>query len=45
MKIYDLATNYIELKDNNPNKETTIYIDGRPKETGNIAGFIKVHDL
>jgi hypothetical protein len=35
-----LATNYIQLKDNDQNKGETIYIDGRPKEAGNIAGFI-----
>jgi hypothetical protein len=35
-----LATNYIHLKDNNKNKGATIYIDGRPKEMGNIAAFI-----
>jgi hypothetical protein len=35
-----LDANYIQLKDNDQNKGETIYIDGRPKETGNIAGFI-----
>jgi hypothetical protein len=35
-----LAANYIQLKDNDQNKGATIYIDGRPKERGNIAGFI-----
>ena len=37
---YGLAANYIQLKGNDQNKGATIYIDGRPKETGNIAGFI-----
>jgi hypothetical protein len=41
MRRYGLATNYIQLKENDQNKGETIYIDGRPKETGNIAGFIK----
>ena len=34
------AANYIQLLDNNQNKGATMYIDGRPKATGNIAGFI-----
>jgi hypothetical protein len=28
------------VKDNDQNKGETIYIDGRPKATGNIVGFI-----
>jgi hypothetical protein len=40
MRRYGLAANYIQLKDIDQNKGETIYIDGRPKETGNIAGFI-----
>jgi hypothetical protein len=32
--------NYIQLKDNNHNKGATMYIDGRPKASGNIAGLI-----
>jgi hypothetical protein len=40
MRRYDLAANYIQLKDNDQNKGETIYIYGRPKETRNIAGFI-----
>ena len=40
MRRYGLAANYIQLKNNDQNKGATIYIDGRPKETGNIAGFI-----
>ena len=35
-----MIANYIHLKDNDQNKGATIYIDGRPKATGNIAGFI-----
>jgi hypothetical protein len=35
-----VVANYIQLKDNDQNKGETIYIDGRPKETGNILGFI-----
>jgi hypothetical protein len=37
---YRVATNYIQLVDNNQNKGATMYIDGRPKATGNIVGFI-----
>jgi hypothetical protein len=40
MRRYGLAANYIQLKNNDQNKGATIYIDGRPKATGNIAGFI-----
>ena len=40
MPRYGLAANSIQLKDNDQNKGATIYIDGRPKEMGNIAGFI-----
>ena len=35
-----MVANYIQLKDNDKNKGATIYIDGRPKEVVNIAGFI-----
>ena len=28
------------MKDKAQNKEATMYMDGRPKTTGNIAGFI-----
>jgi hypothetical protein len=40
MRRYEVAANYIQLLDNNQNKGATMYIDGRPKATGNIAGFI-----
>jgi hypothetical protein len=40
MRRYGVAANYIQLLDNNQNKGATMYIDGRPKATGNIAGFI-----
>ena len=40
MHRYGFSTNYIKLKDKNQNKGATLYIDGRPKKTGNIAGFI-----
>jgi hypothetical protein len=40
MRRYALAANYIQLKDNNKNKGATVYIDGRPKASGNIAGLI-----
>jgi hypothetical protein len=37
---YRVAANYIQLVDNNQNKGETMYIDGRPKASGNIVGFI-----
>jgi hypothetical protein len=40
MQRYRVAANYIQLVDNNQNKGATMYIDGRPKASGNIAGFI-----
>ena len=35
-----LSANYIQLKDKAQNKGATLYMDGRPKTIGNIAGFI-----
>ena len=32
------------MKDKAQNKGAMLYIDGRPKKTRNIAGFIKVHN-
>jgi hypothetical protein len=40
MRRYALATNYIQLINKDKSKGMTIYIDGRPKASGNIAGFI-----
>jgi hypothetical protein len=40
MRRYPLATNYIQLINKDKNKGVTIYIDGSPKASGNIAGFI-----
>ena len=40
MRRYALSENYIQQQDNNQSKSVAIYIDGRPKEIGNIAGFI-----
>jgi hypothetical protein len=37
---YEVAENYIQLLNTNQNKGATMYIDGRPKDTGNIVGFI-----
>ena len=37
---YEVATNYIQLLDNNINKGDTMYIDGRPKYSVNILGII-----
>jgi hypothetical protein len=40
MRRYALTANYIQLINKDKNKGATIYIDGRPKAYGNIAGFI-----
>ena len=40
MQRYSLAANYIQLINKDKNKGATIYIDGRPKASRNIAGFI-----
>jgi hypothetical protein len=40
MQRYSLTTNYIQLINKDKNKGGTIYIDGRPKDFTNIAGFI-----
>jgi hypothetical protein len=37
---YALAANYIQLINKDKNKGANVYIDGRPKASGNIAGFI-----
>ena len=37
---YALSANYIQWKENDQSKKKSMYIDGRLKETGNIAGFI-----
>ena len=35
-----MVANYFQLLDNNLNKGATVYIDGRPKASKNITGFI-----
>ena len=40
MLTYRVVANYCQLLDNNLNKGETVYIDGRPKASGNITGFI-----
>ena len=40
MRRYGLSMNYIQLKYKTENKGATVYMDGRPKKTCNIAGFI-----
>ena len=37
---YALSTNYLQWKENDHSKRLDVYIDGRPKEIGNIANFI-----
>ena len=37
---YGLSANYIQLKDKVKNKGATLYMDGRPRTTANIARFI-----
>ena len=40
MRRYGSSTNYLQLKDKDKNKGATLYIEGRPKTTRNIAGFM-----
>ena len=40
MRRYGLSANYLQLKDKDHNKGAMLYIDRRPKITGNIVGFI-----
>jgi hypothetical protein len=40
MQRYALTANYIQLINKDKNKGATIYIDGRPKASSNITGFI-----
>ena len=40
MRRYALSTNYIQQKENDQSKIFSMYIDGRPKATSNIEGFI-----
>ena len=40
MRRYALSVNYIQLISSDRNKGENIYIDGRPKISGNIIGFI-----
>ena len=37
---YGLSINYLQQKDKDQSKGTMLYIDRRPKETGNVVGFI-----
>ena len=40
MNRYGLSANYLKLKGKDQNKGATLYIEGRPRTTRNIAGFI-----
>ena len=40
MKRYGVVAIYIQLVEHNKNKGATIYIDGRPKASGNVARLI-----
>ena len=40
MRRYGFSANYLQLKDKDQNKGATLYIDGRPKTTGNFARFM-----
>ena len=40
MRIYAIAANYIQLAEHNKNKGETMYIDGRPKASENVARFV-----
>ena len=37
---YELSENYLQWEENDQSKRLAMWIDGRPKETGNIVGFI-----
>jgi hypothetical protein len=37
---YVVTANYVQLKDSDHNNGAAVYIDGRPKESGNIEGLI-----
>ena len=39
MHIYGFSTNYLQRKDKDQNR-VALYINGRPKETRNIVGFV-----
>jgi hypothetical protein len=41
MRRHGMDANYIHLKHNNQHKGASMYIYGRPKTIGNIAGFIR----
>ena len=40
MRRYGVATNYIQLAEHNKNKGATMYIDGIPKASENVASFV-----
>ena len=40
MRRYEVAANYIQLAEHNKNKGATMYIDGRPKASKNVVGFV-----
>ena len=40
MRRYGVVANYIQLAEHNKNKGETMYIDGRPKASENVVGFI-----
>ena len=40
MRRYGVAANYIQLAEHNKNKGATMYIDGRPKASRNVTGFV-----
>ena len=40
MRRYIVFANYIQLAEHNKNKGATMYIDGRPKVSENVVGFI-----
>lgn len=40
MHRYASSSNYLQYEENDQSKKLTMYVDGMPKATGNIAGFI-----
>ena len=45
MHRYGLSASYLQRKEKDQNKGATLYIDRRPKITGNIVGFINSTQL
>ena len=42
MRRYEVAANYMQLEEHNKKKGATMYIDGRPKASENVVGFVNM---